>query len=139
MLWQYLLDIRFDRWNETSNKFTWYKRRRSWKIVDTKKKGRYHWISVRPISALNVSSLNIYTKLWHCIVPEKPAFLKTQTEGSREKTHMYINITVSLLNVSLVCFPTFSISRFCTRTFKRIKKLSYLHFQPSLFEKFKIK
>lgn len=87
-----------------------------------------------------MSPLNIYTKLWHCIVPEKPAFLKThKAEGSREKTHMYINITVSLLNVSLVCFPSFSISRFCTPTFKRIKKLTYLHFHPSLFEKFKIK
>lgn len=73
-------------------------------------------------------SLNIYTKLWHCIIPVKPAFLKThKAEGSREKTHMYINITVSLFNVSLVCFPSFSISRFCTPTFKRIKKLSSLH------------
>lgn len=109
--WQYLLNIRFDRWNETSNKFTWYKRRRSWKIVGTQKKDWFHWISVWPISTSNVSSLNIYTKLWHCIVPEKPEFLKTRkAEGSREKTHMYINITVSLFNVSLVLFKLFNIT-----------------------------
>lgn len=85
-----------------------------------------------------MSSLNIYTKLWHCIVPEKPAFLKTQkAEENREKTHMYIYITVSLFNVSLVCFPSVSISQFFTPTFKRIKNYPPNNFQLSLFEKFK--
>lgn len=59
----------------------------------------------------HVSPLNIYTKLWHCIVPEKPDFLKTRkAEGSREKTHIYICITVSLFNVSLVLFKLFNIT-----------------------------